>query len=215
MDCLAQKDSTVLKYQVKANKGAYRFYPDDAYFFAGCRNRIKITNIKGVKNFEVTLSNGTLTRRDSFFYINSPIGGKSLLSIYEIGAGGKKKLVRNKEYEVIPYPNIELNGVKCDSAMGKLMMMGGRMYARYKKTNEVIPVSSFKMDLMENNKFVSDSSANDRLTQKMRDYVNSLPGGSLVYIKDIRYRKPDGSMESVAVLRLFVFEDDRPLKYGF
>ena len=219
MLCYAQEGLTndsIAHFKVRYSNGDYNFLPADNYLFVGGKNRIKITNSKR-KTFEVKLANGSIKKikGDSVFEIDELASiGKSLLSIYEVDAKGNKKLVLNKPYSVIPYPIVKFSGVASDSAMPALMLAAGGLYAHYKSIKTKILVSSFKMEFYENEKFVLDSSVNNRLSKKMLTYVNKLKPGSMVYITNIKFKDPNGSERMEPIYRLFIIKFGNVTSFG-
>lgn len=211
-NCVAQQDtSKILHYVVKGSSTNYRIFPVDNYLFVGCRNKIKITTIGKNKIAEVKITNGTITKTaiDSIYVITNLIPGTALLSIYETGKDGKKKLVvMNKEYNVVDYPKLNYNGTKCDSVITRLMLNGGMMYAVYDKKLGRVEVAGYKMDILENGKYITDSTTNNRVSKKMRAYIYNLKEGSIVYIKDVKYYLADGTLKVDPIFRLFIGKDE-------
>ncbi len=195
--------------------GDYKFFPADAYLFVGAQNRLKITNNRNAK-FEVKVTNGTVSRiNDSTIVIDGLTDfGNTLISVYETGAKDKKKLVVNKPYIVVSYPKVKLAGVACDSAMPAIQMAAGGMSVHYKSLGSKVPVTSFKMEYYEKDKFVLDSSNNNRLSKKMLAYVEKLKPGSLVYMTDIKYKDPNGGEHREPIYRVFIISDKDVLKFG-
>lgn len=208
----AQKSqSTVLNYVVKVNSSNYRIFPEDNYLFVDKKNCIKLS-IKGKNNISsIKVSNGRIvkTKVDTVYIIDNVKGGICLLSLYEKAKNGKNKLIQNKQYKVVDYPIISINNVKSDSSISKLLLCGGIVKARYDRLGIEAQVIGFKMDIFENDSFVTDSSTNDRLTKKMRLYVNGLKEGSLVYIKDVKYVKANGTMKTDPIFRLFLGKEEK------
>jgi hypothetical protein len=213
----AQKTKTdsVTHYKVKFSNGDYKFFPEDGYLFIGSKNKLKITNTKVVK-FEVKLTNGSITKSvDSVFTIEGlSNSGVTLLSVFETDANGKNKLVLNKPFTVVSFPKVKFGGVACDSAMPAFMLAVGTMSVYYKSINKKVPVTSFKMEFYENEKFVLDSSANNRLSKKMMAYVEKLKPGSLVYLSDIKYKDPNGAEHAEPIYRVFIIKDKEIVKFG-
>ena len=208
----AQKSqTTVLNYVVKANSSNYRIFPEDNYLFVGKKNCIKIL-IKGKNKIStIKVSNGRIlkTKIDTVYIIDNLKAGICLLSMYEKAKNGKNKLIQNKQYKVIDYPIISINNVKSDSSISKLLLCGGIVKARYDRLGIEAQVVGFKMDILENDTFITDSSTNDRLTKKMRLYVNTLKEGSLVYMKDVKYVKANGTMKIDPIFRLFLGKEEK------
>jgi hypothetical protein len=213
----AQKDSTTLKYKVKAPKSAYEIFPLDNYLFSECPNKIKIVSRSGGKIAEVKINAGMLskTKNDSIYIIDNLIGEKMLLSVYALTKDGKKKIVLNKQYTIVPYPKLQFGGVKSDSAIIKPLLAGGKMSVEYEGFNSYSKIVSFKMDILSEGKFIQDSSSTDRLTQKMRDYIKTMREGSIAYFKDVKYVNAKGRVQNVPIFRLFVIEDEKTYLLGF
>ena len=215
--CFAQKENSeeVSKFKVRYSNADYKFFPADNYLFVGTQNKLKITNTKGRK-FEIKLTNGNVSKTDSTFTIEGLADfGTALLSVYEFDAKGKKKLVLNKPFTVVSFPAVKFGGVRCDSAMPTVMMAVGTLNVYYKNLNIKIPVSSFKMEFYENNKFTLDSSVNNRLSKKMLTYVQKLKPGSLIYLSDIKYKHPNGAEHTEPIYRAFIIDEDKVMKYGW
>ena len=216
----AQKNTTidsVVHFKVKYSNGDYKFFPADNYLFVGSQNKIKITNTKG-KYFEVKLTNGSIKKikGDSVYEIDGLVNmGNTLLSIYEKDVKGKKRIVLNKPFTVVAFPTVKFAGVRSDSAMPTIMLAAGSMYADYKSINKKIPVTSFKMEFYENEKFTLDSSLNNRLSKKMLAYVEKLKPGSLIYLTDIKYKTPNGGEKTEPIYRVFIIKEDEVLQFGW
>ena len=215
--CNAQKDtSKVLHYVVKGSSASYKIFPEDNYLFVGCKNKVKITALGNNKNFEVKITNGNInnTDNDSIYYIKDLVPGTALLSIYAVGKNKVKKLVLNKQYKVIDYPKLSYSGYYCDSAITRLMLMAGSLYTVYEKNSARIEVKSFKMEIIENDDFITDSTSNNRLSKKMRNYLEKMSPGSIIYIKDVKYHLADGTIKTEPIFRLFIDRDEkRPIEF--
>ncbi|HXB40492.1 MAG TPA: hypothetical protein VNZ49_08115 [Bacteroidia bacterium] len=209
------KTDSVTHFKVKYSDDDYKFFPEDGYLFAGSKNKLKITNTRGVK-FEVKLTNGSITKStDSIFTIEGLSNfGVTLVSIFETDMNGKKKLALNKPFTVVSFPKVKFGGVACDSTMPALILAVGTMSVYYKSINKKVPVTSFKMEFYEKEKFVSDSSANNRLSKKMMAYVEKLKPGSLVYLSNIKYKDPNGAEHTEPVYRVFIIKDKEVFKFG-
>lgn len=211
----AQKDS-ITRYKVKFTNGDYTFTPADGYLFMNSKNKIKITNSRHY-SFEVKLVGGSIKKiaGDSVFEIDGLVKpGNTLLSIYETDTKGKKRAVLNKPFTVIPYPKVKFSGVACDSACTALKLASGTMNIHYSGLNMKTPVTSFKMEFYEKDKFVLDSSFSNRLSKKMLAYIEKLKPGSLVYISDIRYKDPNGIEHREPIYRVFIIPENKVMKFG-
>lgn len=210
------KPDSVIHYKVKFSNGDYTFTPADGYLFLRTKNRIKITNTKG-KPFTAKLVGGNISKviGDSIFEIDGLIKpGNVLICLYEKDAKGKDKAVLNKPVTVVPYPKAKFAGVACDSAMPAIQLALGSFNIHYDALRMKVPVTSFKMEFYENGKFTLDSSNNNKLSKKMLQYVEKLKPGSLVYLSDIKYKDPNGKMQSEAVYRAFIIKEKPVLKFG-
>ena len=203
-------EGEILKYQVKGSSSQYDIFPKDSYLFQNCKNKIKITSLGKNKIADVKITNGTITKSDSdsTYIISGLTKGMALLSIYEKGKDGKNKVALNKEYSVVPYPKLNYNGTKCDSAITRLMLIGGRFYAIYNK-KIIIPVKGFTMEILENNKFIEDTSLSNVVTNKMRIYVKDLKPGSIIYLKNIKHTAPNGHDVVDPIFRVFIGPDEK------
>ena len=217
----AQTNSNnVAEYHVNADNSNYIFYPNDSYFFAGThRNKIKITQKGVAKKIEVSVNNGKITKlSDSVFVVSALKPGTAMLSIYELTKDNKKKIVKNKEYSVFDYPNMSINGVKCDSFISKILLAGGiiKAFAEIENKKTYLKVLGFKMEIYNAAKgFSLDSSITDKLTSTMRKYVSSINDGGIFYIREIKYSFPDGTTGVIPMYRVFLVKDDRrPFEFG-
>jgi hypothetical protein len=218
LQVFSQKKPTadsVTHFKVKYISGDYTFFPADGYLFVNGKNKIRITNNRHA-TFEVRLTNGTVTKTsDSTFVIESLVSmGSTLVSVFEADADGKKKLVANKPFTVVSYPKVKLAGVACDSAAPAIKLAAGSLSVYYKSINAKVPVTSFKMELYEKEKFTLDSSANNRLTKKMLAYLEKLKPGSLLYLSNIKYTDPNGNEQTEPVYRVFIIKEGQILKFG-
>ncbi len=215
--CIAQKTKTdsITTFKVRYSNGDYKFFPEDGYLFTGSKNKLRITNTKGEK-FEVKITNGSISKSaDSTFVIQGLTNyGVTLVSIFETDAKGKKKLVLNKPFTVVSFPKVKFGGVASDSAMSALMLAVGTMSVYYKSIKTKVPVTGFKMEFYEKEKFILDSSVNNRLSKKMLAYVEKLKPGSLVYITDIKYKDQNGAEHTEPVYRVFIIKDKEIIKFG-
>ncbi|MEI7596961.1 MAG: hypothetical protein WCK02_14530 [Bacteroidota bacterium] len=215
---VAQVDTTkVIEYNIKGVKSNYRVWSAYEFLFAGCNNTIIIATKGENRISEVKATNGAVfkTKKDSVFLLTKLIPGTTLITIYERGLDGKNKIIANQKFEVIDYPKLYFNGIKSDSVISKILLCGGSFYTEYAKAEIRVDVSKFKMDILENNGFVTDSSDGNRLSKRMRMYVSTLKEGSIVILKDIEYLSLDGQKKTAAVFRLFLAKEEKPpLKYG-
>lgn len=210
--CKAQKDTTKIEhFKIKATTTKYVVSPWDNYLFTGCKNKIKIIATGKNKLADVKITNGKIAKlNDSTFVISWMTPGTALLTIYETGKDGKTLIAAlNKKYDVIRYPILIYNGTKCDSVITRLMLCGGTFYADYERGIGRIKVAGFKMDILEGGKFVTDSSSNNRVTPKMREYINNIREGSMVYLKDVKYYLPDKTLKVEPIFRLFIGKDEK------
>ena len=209
----AQEPGKDLQITISSKNSEITVFPEDNYLFAGSRNRIKITSKNGQIS-KVMLAGGTITGKDSIYIAEISTGNKTLLSVFEKSSGGKEKLVFNKEYRIVPPPNLNFNGVQNDSAIDNLSLMGGFLKANY-ALGRGAKVVSFKMSILKNGILVTDSVEGNRLSKDMRKYVNSIKNGSVIYIEDIKYADPYGEVKTIPVLRLFLIEHEKPLNFQF
>jgi len=206
----AQNDTNkVLKYTVKSSGATYKIFPEDNYLFVDSRNKIKIITSDKIKKYELKITNGMITKsnNDSIYIITNTIAGPALLSIFEVDKNNKRKLVMNKEYKVIGYPQLMWNGVKSDSVITRLMLNGGKFYAIDKKVGR-LEVESFKMDILYNGEFTTDSVIGNRVSPKMRKYITDIKEGSIVYIKDVKYHTLNGKLKVEPIFRLFIGKNE-------
>lgn len=210
-----QATDSVAHFKVKYTTADYTFFPADAYLFVSNRNKIRITNSRHTA-FEVKATNGSVTKvNDSTFVIDGLVNmGNTLVSIFETDASGKKKLVANKPYTVVSYPKVKFAGVPCDSAAPAIKLAAGSLNVYYKSTSQKVPVTSFKMEFYEKEKFVLDSSVNNRLSKKMLAYVEKLKPGSLLYLSNIKYKDPNGNEQTEPVYRVFIIKESGQIKFG-
>ncbi len=211
-----QKDTSgLLKYKIKAAKQAFEIFPPDNYLYKECRNKIKIVSRSGSKIARVSVNGGTLFRKnDSIYYLDHLQGKELLLSVYSATAKGEKPEL-NKQYVIVPYPRLDFGGVKSDSAIVKPLLEGGMMSAHYDAVGKMSKVVSFKMDILSKGEFIKDSVMGNKLNARMREYVEKLPKGALVYFKDINYINPKGMIQSIPIFRVFVIAEDRTTLFGF
>lgn len=210
------KPDSITHYKVKFSNGDYKFTPADGYLFLRTKNRIKITNTKG-KPFAAKLVGGNISKviGDSIFEIDGLIKpGNVLICLYEKDAKGKDKPVLNKPVTVVPYPKAKFAGVACDSAMPAIQLAMGTFNIHYDALKMKVPVTSFKMEFYDKGKFTLDSSNNNKLSKKMLQYVEKLKPGSLVYLSDIKYKDPNGKIQSEAVYRAFIIKEKPVIKFG-
>jgi hypothetical protein len=210
----AQKDS-ITHFKVKYTNADYTFTPADGYFFVGSKNKLKITNNRQCP-FEVKASNGSVTKINDSTYVidNLTDFGTTLLSVFERDTKGKKRITVNRPYSVVAHPNVRFSGVPCDSAMPAIKLATGTMSIYYKNINQKLPVTSFKMEFYEKDKFVLDSSFSNRLSKKMLAYIEKLKPGSLVYMSDIRYKDPNGTEHREPIYRVFIIPENKVMKFG-
>jgi hypothetical protein len=206
--CIAQKKNDDIPKLIITGlpDNEYKITPKDYYLFKGCINQIQIEAKDTSRIAEITISNGVIKRKGAtnYYEITELKAGITLLSIYEKDPRGKKVIVKNKQYRVTDYPRLKYAGVRCDSAISSFMLCGGLFMAEDKETKMRIPVMSFKMDIMENNRLITDSTFSNKLNKSMRKYVSGLQTGSLVYLTDIKYKLPDQSIYTVPIFRLFI-----------
>ena len=199
----------VEKFKVSA--GSFSVFPYDIYLFIGYDNCVKIIFNPKTSNYAWKITNGTKkVLTDSTFVINNLLPVNTLLSIYLPDKNGEFRIVYNKPYQYIPFPSIKIAGVRCDSAITKLMLAAGTFYADFKYLGK-FKIKSFKMEMYTNKEFVQDSSLNGRLTKKMLEYVSKLKPGSLLYFKDLKFVTSDGIPKTEPIYRVFLIEDEKYL----
>ncbi|MEO6303093.1 MAG: hypothetical protein ABIP51_07955, partial [Bacteroidia bacterium] len=188
----------------------------DNYLFIGYDNHIKVLANPKATPFTCGITNGKVTTlTDSTFVIKNLLPVTTLLSVYVKDKNGKPKLALNKPYAYVPFPTIKISGVKCDSAITRLMLAAGTFYAEFKNIGK-FQVKSFKMDMYINKEFVQDSSSTGRLTKKMLEYISSSKSGSLLYFKDLKFGTADGVPKTEPIYRVFLIDDNKSaLKFGF
>lgn len=71
------------------------------------------------------------------------------------------------------------------------------------------------LPILKNGMLVTDSVEGNRLSKNMRNYINSIKNGSVIYIEDIKYADPYGEVKTIPVLRLFLIEHEKPLNFQF
>jgi hypothetical protein len=209
---MAQVKEKPLQITVVANNSSITVFPEDNYLFQGSRNRIKII-MKSGQISKVTLMGGTITGTDSMYIAEVNGSDKALLSVYEKTSGGKEKLVFNKEYRIVPYPMANFNGVRNDSVIDKLSLMGGFLKAN-QSLGPGVKITSFKMLIEKDGKFALDSIQGNRLSKEMRLYINRMRNGSVALIEEIKYTDPYGEEKTIPALRLFVVEAEKPTGFG-
>lgn len=208
----AQESKKTLQIVVSGNNSDIVVFPDDDILFAGSKNRIKITSVNGPLS-KVVLAGGTISGKDSIYIAEITTGDKTLLSVY-VKSGGKEKLVFNKEYRIIPVPQVNFNSVKNDSVIDKLSLNGGFLKANY-TLGRGAKIISFKMPITKDGIFVTDSVLGNRLSNDMRRHVTSLRDGSVVYIEEIKYSDPYGEIKTIPLFRLFLIDHERPMQFQF
>jgi hypothetical protein len=210
-----QVADSVVHFKVRYNTADYIFFPADGYLFVSSKNKICIANSRHIP-FEVKITNGTITKTsDSTFVIGGLVNmGSTLVSVFETDAGGKKKLVANRPYTVVSYPKIKFAGVACDSAAPAIRLAAGSLYVHYKSINQKVPVTGFKMEFYEKERFTLDSSGTNRLTKKMLAYLEKLKPGSLLYLSNIKYKDPNGNEQTDPVYRVFIIKENNQVRFG-
>ncbi len=209
---MAQVKETPLQITVVANSPNISVFPADNYLFMESKNRIKV-RISNGEISKVTFAGGTISGADSIYIVEVSTGGKALLSVYEKTSTGREKLAFNKEYLIVPYPQANFNGVRNDSLIDKLSLMGGFLKAN-NSLGYGIKIISFKMLIEKEGKFMMDSIDGNRLSKEMRMYVNRLRNGSVALIEEIKYVDPYGAEQIIPALRLFVVEPEKPIMFG-
>ena len=218
MALMGKARSQDLVYTVKAPNANYMITPSDPYLFAGCHNKIKIVHVGPHIKFNASISNGKLQRvNDSIFVISDvyPLVPNIVLSLSETNKQGKTKIVHTKHLKVIPYPVIECGGVKSDSAINKYLLMGATVEARYKGRLNRAKVTKFKMDILDNGKFITDSASNGHFTKKMRAYIDQFKKGGLITLKDITYVNSAYDTLKEPIYRVFIYDDPNPTQFEF
>ena len=211
---IAQKDSINKIPTFKLVAVNFNFFPKDNHLFICTENKIKII-VKPKIAFNCGVSNGIIKKiNDSIYTINNTLPVNTLLSIYTKDARGKEHLVVTKEYKFSNFPVVKLAKVKSDSAINKMMLAVGSFYVEVKK--QVFPVVAFKMELIENDQVILDSTVGCRLSKKMLKYTSTQKPGSILYFSDIKYRLPDGRILVEPMYRVFIIpEDPNPERFNF
>jgi hypothetical protein len=210
-----QTDSTKKIVKFKLTAPSYNIFPADKFLFIGYDNHIKIIVSPANINYSCSITNGKIKKTtDSTYVIYNNLPVKTLLSIYTKDYKGKEVISLNKEYTYVPFPSIKISGVKCDSAITKLMLAAGTFYAEFKGIGKY-QVNNFKMEIYENKKFIEISSVSGRLSKKMLEYLNKLKAGTLLTFKDLKFTTSDGVAKTEPIYRVFLIDDkNAPIKLG-
>lgn len=206
MQGFAQQSKT-LPFKVTNNKKV-KVLPEGDFLFAKMKNKI-VVKIEGkTKIANVKLEGGKISQtNDTLFIAEIEDAEFALLSVYETLPNGNTSLAYTKQYKVIGLPVANVNGVKSDSAINKHAFIGGTVSAYFPGTDLQVKVISFEMEDL-----YSDC---NRLSEEMRNRAKKLKNGSVVILNNIRVVLPDGSIQKIASLQLFILEEEKPIEFRF
>lgn len=160
-------------------------------------------------------------------YVSRVNGNKYLIKVprkSRIGVGAINVQVRNEDgsvelYEVLTYrilepimPEIFVGNIKADSLIDKRYLYD---YAQLKAFYKGVPVQilSFDFCTYQASEMVTLHSPNSKLTLGMKQYIQRMPPGSMIYFRNIVCLLPNGKTETVDSIRLF-FDVTNKYKVG-
>jgi hypothetical protein len=153
----------------------------------------------GFADMEVTIDNGRVTKAEGTSYIVRPQEpGTALLTIRVLNRNGSLKEFKQKRFAVLALdkPYAAINGLS-NGQIGKQDILSERLelwFSAGMKCNYRI----VSFTLSDRNDLISGlTSTSARLTKAQRDFVNSLPAGTRVYIKNIRVRTADNAVMDI------------------
>jgi len=117
-------------------------------------------------------------------------------------------------YEVVepPMPQIYVGNIKADSLIDKRYLYD---YAKLNAVSEgqFVQLLSFDLVTFTNGNKNEFHSGNNALTIPMKNHIQRLKIGSMVYFNNVTCRMPDGRIEVVESIRLF-FDETNKYKVG-
>lgn len=142
---------------------------------------------------EVSIDNGRVTKAEGTSYIVRPQEpGTALLTIRVLNRNGSLKEFKQKRFAVLALdkPYAAINGIS-NGRISKQDFLSGRLelwFSADMKCNYRI----VSFTLSDKNDLISGISATSaRFTKAQRDFVNNLPAGTRLYIKNIQVRTAD------------------------
>jgi hypothetical protein len=139
---------------------------------------------------------------------------KGMIRVHIKNEDGTIELGEVLIYTVVdpPVPQIYVGNIKADSLIDKRYLYD---YAKLHAICEGYSVRLLSFDLItftngNKNQF---HSTNNALTIPMKNHIQRLKVGSLIYFNNIKCKMPDGSLEVVESIRLF-FDETNQYKVG-
>ena len=152
---------------------------------------------------EVSIDNGSITKAEGRNYIVRPEKpGTALLTIRSLNPNGTLKEFKQIRYAVLALnkPYATVRGVKDGKISKQELIKSGRIdlwFSADMKCNYRI----ISFTLSDMNDLISGiSSTSDRLSKPQRDWINNLPSGTRLYIKNIQARTAEHVVTDIAPL---------------
>lgn len=211
---LAQHEVT---FKVKSQKTVYTILPVDSFLWAHKPTKI-ILRTKGKKKaFHLTLINGTVTGKDSIFYLKVDSGAKTMLTVLEKLPNGKNKVAFSKTFTIkyIPEPVAYVCGIKSDSIIDKEQLLREDIiyaYSSYYKTK--LKILSFNFIYVAGEKVDTLFTKGCHFDLVMRREINRLVPGNVVFFNKIQCQLPDGNIKELKPVTLYI-NDTRKYRVGY
>lgn len=154
---------------------------------------------------EVTIDNGRITQAEGKNYIVRPQEpGIALLSIRVLHPDGTLKEFKQKRFAVLALdkPYVTLNGIGAGGRISKQELKSGRIELRFSADMKCdYRIISFTLSDWDD--LISGyTSTSSRFSKSQRDWLESLPSGTRLYIKNIQVCTADQVVMDIAPLEI-------------
>lgn len=139
---------------------------------------------------------------------------KGIIRVHVKNEDGTKALYELLSYNIIEpeMPEIFVGNIKADSVIDKRYLYDyAKLHAYYK--GKPVRILSFNFCTVKGGKMTTLSSENSSLTVAMKQLVQRLNPGSVIFFKEVVCLLPDGTTETVKSIRLF-FDETNKYKVG-
>jgi hypothetical protein len=206
------RDTSV--FTVKAPATSVSVLPATDFLYKDMTRRFKLVKPAATNIDTIIFLEGTAQVKDSFLFIKPAKSKTAMLKIYVKGAGGKSVLAYVKEFEVRKFiePKPNLDGVNCDSAIYKEKVIAQGYINVPINPDEALKrishkIVSFEMGATAKGKVDTLKVSGNRLNYAMKDKIDSLQDGSVIEIKNIKYKMADDTFTIAQPLRIYLIND--------
>lgn len=182
-------------------------------FYRGLPNPVEIS-VPGVAGdkLDVRITGGHKIKRqsDGSYVVEPGKGNEAKISVSATMPDGSKKSLPQRDFRVkrIPDPVPSFAGKEpSDRTITKNTLLGAPGVAAKMVNFDFdvkVVVKSFSISVSRDGTLVERKSNSNRLTDNMKELLNRVTRGNVIYIEDIVVKMPDGSERQLATMKLKV-----------